>query len=484
MTDVYWKPHPGAQMDFCQTWQDEVLFGGAAGPGKTDCLIMEGLRYINFPDYRGIIFRRTFPEMLDILDRMHKAYPLYGGEYRAGENRWHFPGGATIALGHMADQDSQYRYQGKEYQYVAFDEAGQFLPKQLLYLFSRCRTTNPNIPKRIRYATNPGGPAHQFLKDRFQIGQYPGGYRTFYDSINVSLADKEVTQTISRIFIPARIADNPTLVENDPQYVAYLYQLPEIERMRLLEGRWDAFEGQMFPEVNQQVHGFDGDLPYEWEAFGSFDWGYARPWVYQIWRVDYDGRLWLDYQHYGAREGFVNVGVRMTDTEIAREIRQIEKDFPKLRWRVAGADIWSQKRRKDGFLGPAPAEEMAREGIVFIKADQNRIQGWQQIHHRLRLDEGGEPMLRVRNTLDDWWRTMTNLQEDENNPEDIPKKDIEDHIPESTRYAVMTHPMRPKIVKPDDHGSFQAERRKLIAARNMANRYGITVDKAYRRIRG
>lgn len=487
MNDVGWQPHPGAQTAFCQSWQDEVLFGGAAGPGKTDCLIMEALRYVDVKDYRGIIFRRTFPEMLDILDRQHQAYPLYGGDYRAGENRWHFPSGAKIALGHMADQDSQYRYQGKEYQYVAFDEAGQFLPKQLLYLFSRCRTTNPKVPKRIRYASNPGGPAHQFLKDRFRISIFPNGNETFYEEVSVILPTGPINQKISRVFIPARIHDNPTLINNDPQYVAYLYQLPEIERMRLLEGRWDAFEGQFFPEINQEVHGYDGEIPSDWDAIAVHDWGYARPWVYAIFRIDYDGRLWLDYLHYGLRDGFHNVGLRQTNFEMARKMLEIEREYPvKVKQRLAGPDIWNPKRQKDGMLGPSPAEDFAREGLVFIKADNNRIQGWQQVHVRLQVDQDDpdkHPMLMVRRSLEHWWRTMGNLQESERNPEDITIKDIEDHIPEVTRYACMGRPIRPKLAIRPDTGSFQNVRRKVLAARSHATRYGVSLDAAYRRIK-
>jgi hypothetical protein len=484
MAKVYWRPHPGPQTEFCQTWQDEVLFGGAAGPGKTDCLIMEALRYIEFQDYRAILFRKTHPEMLDILDRMHQAYPLYGAEYRAGENRWYFPSGAKIALGHMADKESHYKYQGKEYQYVAFDEAGQFLPKQILYLFSRNRTTNPNIPKRMRYASNPGGPAHQFLKDRFRIAQYPEGRITFTDEVTVRLDGLTITEQVSRVFIPGRLQDNPTLINNDPGYVAYLYQLPEIERMRLLEGRWDAFEGQFFPELNQEVHSFDGELPADWEAYAAFDWGYARPWCYGIFRVDYDGRLWLDYLHYAVRPGMTNVGVRQTNTEIARTIREIESQYPaKIRQRLAGHDIWSPKRRRDGVLGPPPVEDMAREGVGFLKADTNRIQGWQQLHQRLMIDEDdpeAEPMLKIRRSLADFWRTMGNLQEDPQNPEDIPTRDIEDHIPEMVRYACMNRPMRPKPLPRPDTGSFQTERRKLIQAKRRAVEYGLPLHKAYK----
>lgn len=479
-----WKPHPGPQEIFCSAWQDEVLFGGAAGPGKTDCLIMEATRFVEHPKHKGIILRRTFPQMQEILDRTREYYPQLGGEYKATEHRWYFPSGKTINLGHMSDEGSEYNYQGQEYSDIFFDEAGQFLPKQLAYLFSRCRSTDPEIPKRIRYASNPGGPAHAWLKNRFRIGLVKPG-TTFYDEVQVGLPNGVIiNQKISRVFIPARLSDNPTLIQHDPAYVARLMQLPEIERLRLMEGSWDAFEGQKFQELNEEVHGYEGDLPTEWECFGAFDWGYARPWAYGLFRVDYDGRIYLDALHYAVKPNMENVGMRQTDSEIARVIRDMEAEYRvRPRWRVAGPDIWNPKRNKDGVIGPSPADNMSMEGVTFIKADNNRIQGWQQIHHRLRVDDGGEPWFYARKSLDHFWRTMSELQEDPKNPEDITgsgHKDIEDHIPEMVRYACMTRPMRPQKIVPSDMGSFQYERRKYIKAKQYAARKGISLDQAYR----
>ncbi|MFH2050588.1 MAG: hypothetical protein ABIJ12_14225 [bacterium] len=470
MDKYAWYPHPGPQENFCGRWEYEVLYGGAAGGGKTDCLIMEATRYVGLEGYKAVIFRRTFPQLQEVIDRTREYYPLIGGEYKASEHRWSFPGGATIKLGHMAETDSHYNYLGDEFQYIAFDEAGQFLPKQLIYLHSRCRTTNPAIPLRVRYGSNPGGPAHRFLKDRFRIGSIEP-YTTITDD----------RTGLPRVFVPAKVADNPSLTENDPDYIARLMQLPELERMRLLEGVWDAFEGQKFAELNRDIHGFDDELPFEWETFGAFDWGYARPWAYGIFRVDYNGKLYLDQYHYALKPGAENIGLRQTDTEIARAILALEKKHNlKPRWRVAGPDIFNPKRKKDGMMGPSPAEEMMREGVTFIKADDSRVIGWQQIHHRLQLDEDGQPWLFARRSLDHWWRCMEELREDERNPEDVVQKDIEDHLPEMTRYACMTRPMRPKVSAVADTGSFQAERRKYIKAKQYASRKGISIADAYR----
>jgi hypothetical protein len=478
-----WQPHNGPQYDFCESSEDEVLYGGAAGGGKTDCLIAEATRFVRFADYKAIIFRRTFPELQEILDRTRGVYPGIGGEYRASEHRWYFPSGATVAMGHMADNGSEYLYQGREYQYIAFDEAGQFLPKQLLYLFSRCRSTNRDIPKRIRYATNPGGPAHQHLKDRFQIGQNPAGGRTIFETVKVELPSGEkIEEIVSRKFIPAKLEDNPTLLNNDPGYVARLMQLPIIERMRLLEGIWDAFEGQAFPELNKEVHGFDFEPPVEWERFAAFDWGYSKPWAYGLFAVDYEGRVYFYRMLYGCKEKEPDVGMRQTDTEIARAIKELESKEPRVRWRVADPAIWSKRPDKGGMIGPSPVDNMNQEGVIFIKADNSRVTGWQQVHHRLRPDDDGQPWLFIHQSLDHVWRTLPLMKESETNPEDLETKHVEDHIADLIRYAVMTRPMKPKVATRSDIGSFQYERKKYIRAKKFAQRHGTTITNAYGRM--
>jgi len=486
-----WYPHDGPQLDFCETWQDEVLYGGQAGGGKTDCLIAEAARFINYPDYKAIILRRTYKQLEEILDRMRLRYPAMGGEYRAGEHRWYFPSGSKINIGHCSDDGSEYIYQGGEWQFIGFDEAGQFLPKQLLYLFSRCRSTNPAIPKRIRYATNPGGPAHTFLKDRFRIGEYPKGNVTFAEEVDLSTLGIDRVEVIYRTFIPASIQDNPSLVENDPGYIVRLMQLPEIERMRLLYGVWDAFEGQVFTELNREVHSCKPfEIPPEWKRYRTFDWGYSAPFSVLWWAVDFDGTPYLYREWYGAKKDDTKhswVGIKMTSADIARGIFEREEEDKKLGARVmpgpADPSIWSKRRdSKTGIIGPSVADEMLSEGITWLRADNDRILGKQQFHSRLALNDEGHPHVYIFDNCEHWWRTIPLLREDPKRVEDV-DTDQEDHIFDACKYFFMFRPLKPRARAREEIGTFQTERRKYINAKKYAIQHGVSLGQAYGMVR-
>ena len=469
-----------------------MLYGGAAGGGKTDCLTLEATRFINTPGYHALLARRTFPMLQEIIDRTRIYYPAMGGDYKAGEHRWYFPSGAKISMGHCQNDGDEYNYQGKEYQYIGLDEAGQFLPKQILYLFSRCRSTNPTIPKRIRYATNPGGPAHQFLKDRFRIQQYPQGNVTFGELVEFDLGPMKIKEMIHRVFIPAKLIDNPSLLQNDPAYVARLMQLPEIERKRLLEGLWDSFEGQVFIELNKELHGYDPKKvsqpfpPPEWEKFRTFDWGYSSPASVGWWAVDYDGRLWRYREWYIAKRDDQKgawVGLKMSPAEIARGIKEREKG-EKIHPGPADPAIFHPHRHtKDQVIGPPIAEVMASEGVHFLRGDNDRILGKQQVHSRFRVDEAGEPMIKISFDCENWWRTVPDLSENPNKIEDV-DTDSEDHSYDETRYACMFRPLKPSVKALEaPRGSFGYERKRYIQAQKYAQRHGTSIVSAYGRIK-
>lgn len=487
MSESLWRPHEGPQSEFFQRSEFEVLYGGQAGGGKTDALVMLGLRRAGNPNHRGLLVRRTFPQLMEIKDRMRAFYPrVYpGSTFKAGENRWYFPSGAVLTLGHLQNLGDEYNYQGRDFDQILVDEGTQLEPQQYLYLFSRCRSPYPDLPPRFRVTANPGGPGHEFIKERFRIGLLDP--RTPIVEEFAAPETGEVLR-ITRAFLPASVYDNPTLIKNDPGYIARLMQLPDIERRRLLHGEWDAFEGQALNELNRDVHGHRvrvSDLPAEWNIYRCFDWGYAKPFCVLWMAEDWKGRLWMVDAWYGAADGKVDVGLKMTATEIARGIRERERSWNrKVSIGPADPSIWSKRVDKHGTIGISVADEMMAEGVHFIKADNDRVLGRQQLHQRLALDEEGSPGLFLPLEGRDAelvWKTLASLRENPRDPEDIIHKDAWDHAYDCLRYGVMFRPMKPKARPQSDRESFMAERRKMMKAKAYSKRHGVSLSEAYGR---
>lgn len=484
--DQPWKPFEGAQEEFCSRGEFEVLYGGQAGPGKTDCLVALASRNVSHPRYAGLLLRRTFPQLQEIIDRCHELYPKLEGVYKSTEHRWYFPSGGKITLGHMQHEADRFNYQGKEYQFVGFDELTQFTELQYLYLFSRCRSSEPGLDSEVRATTNPGGIGHKWVKERFIDNARP--LETYIDP----------KSTLSRAFVPGKIEDNPKLLENDPGYSARLDALPEIERMRLKEGIWDAFEGQVFSELSAKVHAVEPfDIPPEWYRFMVFDWGFTRPFACLWFAMDYDGVIYLYREWYGCKvnsdgNAEANKGLKMGMSDIIAGIK--EREFERVNARVADPAIWSRTpdQNKFGIKGPSIIEDFQSAGLFFMKADNDRVQGKMQVHRRLEtveeLDEStGEilnehPQFKAFSNCDHFWRTMPEMREDKKRPEDV-DSDGEDHIYDCVRYGFMFRPVKPKHTHREPDGTFQAERKRLIRARKMAQSRGMSLSAAYRKIK-
>lgn len=446
------------------------------------------LRDIEKPAYRGLLLRRTFPQLQEIIDRCWKLYPLLGGVFRSTEKRWVFPWGSVIDLGHMQHEADKYNYQGKEYHRAGVDELTQFSESQYTYLISRLRTTDANIDPQIISTTNPGGIGHYWVKERFQPE-----FRALKPYIDPKTG-------LSRVFVPATVEDNPTLFDNDPSYLQRLETLPEIEKMRLRYGIWDAFEGQVFPELSQRVHGCEPfDIPAEWKRYCVLDWGYSSPFCVHWYAMDHEGILYLYREWYGCKKeqenitDGANVGLKLQAWEVGRGILDRENG-EKISMRVADPHIWNpqgEARRRE-TIGVTVLEDMQREKVYFIKADNDRTHGKLQVHKRLQLREEidtktGEvvsegPMFQAFNTCKGFWRTMPTLAEDPKNPEDV-DSDMEDHPYDTFRYMCMARPLKPRVVTPIVRGTFQSERNKLIRARQYAQRHGVSLAVAYTRVR-
>lgn len=197
---------------------EESMFGGAAGGGKSDALLMAALQYVTEPNYAALLLRRTYADLAlpgALMDRAHEW--LRGTDARWNENTktWTFPSGATLTFGYLEHENTKYRYQGSEFQFVGFDELTQFTEPMYTYLFSRLRRLKTsNIPIRMRAASNPGGIGHEWVYERFIV-----------------TADR-----LKRAFVPARLTENPHL--DQQEYIRSLSELDPITRTQLLSGLW------------------------------------------------------------------------------------------------------------------------------------------------------------------------------------------------------------------------------------------------------
>lgn len=248
-----WKPH-AKQAEFIQLPHTffEGFFGGAAGPGKTDALMMIPIvwGWFRHPHFKGLILRRTFQDLeKELISRTHEYYPLSGGRYNEQKRRWKWPSGAMIQFGHCENEKDKKNYDSAEYNYIAFDELTHFTESQYTYIaFTRARSSDPDLPSIVRSASNPGGIGHSWVRKRF-IESCKEGRQVLKETVT-DITGREVVN--KRIFIPAYATDNPTLLENDPNYLARMEMLPEAERRAKVYGDWWLFQGQVFTEFRNE----------------------------------------------------------------------------------------------------------------------------------------------------------------------------------------------------------------------------------------
>ena len=449
---AFWSPQP-RQRAFMERTEFEALYGGAAGGGKSDALLAEGLRQVHLPHYRGLILRKTYPQLAQLVDRSMELYRAAcpGAVYNQTRHYWQFPSGAKIWFGSMQHSSDRIDYQGKRFDYIAFDELTQFSWEEYSYMFSRCRPGGPGARCYIRASANPGGRGHGWVKQRFVSAAPP--MTPIREESRLYLPDGSVkTGSQSRIFVPSTVFDNRILMDNDPGYALRLAMLPEAEKKALLYGDWDSFSGQVFTEwrndpagcrTRKHTHVIEPfRIPDGWSIYRGFDFGYTRPFSVGWYAVDYDRRIYRIRELYGCTDT-PNEGVRWEPGRIAREIVRIEKEDPNLRGRrirgIADPSIFDESR------GESIAAMMERAGVFFDRGDNHRLAGKMQLHHRLAFDGEGVPMLYVFNTCRGFIRTLPALTYSTVDVEDIDTS-LEDHIYDECRYVLMEYPITPPEV--------------------------------------
>ena len=415
--NVIFKPNTGPQTDFLAASETDVLYGGAAGGGKSYAMLVDPLRYAHRAAHRALILRRSMPELRELIDKSRELYPkaFPGCKYKEVEKLWNFPSGAKIEFGFLERDADVYRYQGQAYSWIGFDEiTHQATEFSWNYLASRLRTTDPEIIPYMRCTANPGGVGAHWVKKRYITPSPP----------NESFKGED---GLSRKFIPARLEDNPYLAY-DGRYEQMLKALPPTQRRQLLEGDWEVAEGAAFTEFDRDVHIIDPfEIPINWDRIKGIDYGYASESACVWGAIDRDDNTLIIYREL-YRKGLLA-------TDLAHLIAEMELNDPMSVPGVLDTACWN----RTGQTGPTVGETLVKAGHKLRRADKNRVAGKIQIHEYLKVQQSGRPKLQIFNTCPNLIRELQSIPLDKSNPEDV-NTHAPDHAYDALRYLIMSRP--------------------------------------------
>ena len=437
--NIIFKPNPGPQTAFLAAPEREVLYGGAAGGGKSYAILADPLRYIAHPQFSGLILRHTTEELRELIWKSQEMYPkIYPGiKWSERKMQWQHPSGGKLWMSYLDRDEDVMRYQGLSFSYIAWDELTQWpTPFAYNYMRSRLRTAAPDLPVFMRATTNPGGPGHQWVRKMFIVPSPPGKsfYATDIDTGQTLVYPKGHTKEglplFKRKFISAKLADNPYLAESG-DYETMLLSLPEHQRKQLLEGNWDVAEGAAFSEFNRAIHVVEPfAIPNSWPRFRSCDYGYGS----------YSAVLWFavapDDSLVVYRELYVT---KLLAEDLAISVLNAEEG-EKIRYGVLDSSCWAKR----GDTGPSIAERMILKGCRWRPADRSagsRVAGKNEVHRRLQIDQYTEaPRMVFFNTCTQIIADLPTLPIDKTNNEDINTKVSNDHTYDALRYGIMSRP--------------------------------------------
>jgi hypothetical protein len=452
------------------TGATEVLYGGAAGGGKSYFLRVSAIRWcLEVPGVQVYLFRRTLPDLRDNHLRGPTSFQFMLGEhldtehvkYRAVENEFEFWNGSVLHLCYCDSENDVEKYRGAEIHVLLMDELTHFTEYQYRFLRSRVRIAGLPVPEqykerlpRVECGSNPGSIGHAWVKRTF-IAPKP--------ALEVWRTDSDEGGMV-RQFIPAKLADNPHLTKDDPSYADRLRGLGADNLVRaMLDGDWDLVAGQAYEKLRRDVHGLEPfDIPPHWARYRAMDWGSSKPFSVGWWAVVSDdcyvhplrglvegddvagakklrrGAL-VRYAEWYGWNGKADEGLRMEASEVAIGIvkRSINESYG---YTVADSSMWAI----DG--GPSIAETFLRNGVVMrkaVKGPNSRHVGYVEVRGRIAGDEDGPMLYAFKTCHDGFWRTMPDLVLDETKyglkAEQV-ETNQEDHVSDEVMYMCNSRP--------------------------------------------
>jgi phage terminase large subunit len=409
------SPYP-RQIEFFKSKARYTAYGGARGGGKSWAARTKSVLLAS--RYEGIqilLLRRSLKEL-----RENHVLPLQSllkdiAHFSAENKEFRFPNGARILLGYCMTEADVLQYQGQAYDVIFLEESTQFTEFQFKTLTESNRSSGHMKEKfapRMYFTCNPGGVGHTWMK------------RLFIDKRYIA-SEKEENYN----FIKSTVYENKYLMENNPEYVENLENLPEARKRAMLYGDWDAFEGQYFEEFDRDIHVVEPfEIPTHWDRYRTIDYGLDMLACYWI-AVDMQGNAFVYKELYEPN---------LIISEAVRRIKAMTSEEIKITY--APPDLWN--RRQD--TGKSASEVFMDNGVYLVKSNNDRVQGWYNVKEWLRVytakhEQSGKE---TRTSKMKIWRTCTNLirdlpllQHDDKRPNDVANEPHElTHGADSIRY--------------------------------------------------
>ncbi len=459
-----WTPQPGSQEAYIGACNSifEVLYEGTRGPGKTDTLLMDFLQHVGKgygADWRGVLFRQTYPQLSDVIAKSKKWFKLIFGnrcKYNESSHTWTWTTGEQLLLRHMRTQDDYWSYHGHAYPWIGWEELTNWADDKCYTVMMSCsRSTRADMPRCYRATTNPYGVGHNWVKKRFRLPQSRSHI------IRDSYA-KDGTLEPPRAAVHGKLFENQILLTADPEYIAKIKAAARnpSELAAWIDGSWDIVAGGMFDDIwAGQVHVVPAIpphlIPKGWKLDRAFDWGSSKPfsvgWFAEsngepfVYKGKEYGRVKGDtyqIQEWYGWNGTRNEGVKMLATEVAKGIKDREEDWGiahRVKPGPADASIHDEQN------GNSIEGDMKKAGVRWQLADKapgSRKQGWEITRTKLKgalpNPKGGPreaPGFFVMDCCLQTLETVPGLPRDEDDLDDV-NTEYEDHAGDMIRYRL------------------------------------------------
>ena len=451
---VVWSPQQGPQTLACACPFDEIFYGGAAGGGKSDWLLghMHQKAHLYKGNFRGVLFRKTYPSLEELEIRALEIFsPLYGHNcYRVGLKQFDFPSGGFLKLRSLDEDKDVFKYIGHQFTDIGFDELTMWAtPFCYNYMVSRNRSA-AGVPCQVVSASNPGGPGHHWVKQRFLMKE--GSYLKQPPLEPQVTTNPRTGNTRTRVFIPAKLDDNRILVTNDPGYVDRLESLtdPNIRRA-LRDGDWDILAGAALPELREDVHVIENVMPPPGvDVWCACDWGYSKPYSIGWFFRNFDGDAIMFMEMYGAGRN-PGEGTRESPDRVWEKMRSLEHEFG-----LKIKERWLDAQHFNPEPGSPSIAEMMGGDIAgwrpWAKGQGYRYTKKVRLHEFLQVVNGKSRLVFCKRCVHTW-RTLVALPVNPRNPEDV-DTDAEDHS-----YDMVTGALQKDIKTKDELQRIEEKRR-------------------------